>query len=131
MPYSQSLYSKKVIEHFSHPRNVGSIEHADGVGLSSNEGTVFIELHIKVQDEIIIEAKLKTFGCGAAIAASSIITELAISKSLTEALTITDNSIYKALDGLPPEKMHCSVLAEKALKVAIADFRNKEGSTKR
>ena len=128
MPNSQSLYSKTVIEHFKHPKNVGSIECADGIGQSSNDKTVFIELYIKVQDEIITDAKFKTFGCGAAIAASSMVTELVIGKSLTEALTITDNSIFEALDGLPPEKMHCSALAEKALKTAIADYRNKQDS---
>ena len=89
MPYSQSLYSKKVIELFKHPKNVGSIENADGIGQASNEGTVFIELYIRVQNEIITDAKFKTFGCGAAIAASSMVTELIIGKSLTEALNIS------------------------------------------
>jgi len=128
MPNSQSLYSKKVIEHFRHPKNVGSIEYADGIGKSSNDKTVFIELYIKVQDEIITDAKFKTFGCGAAIAASSMVTELAIGKSLTESFKISDNTIFMALDGLPPEKIHCSMLAEKALKAAIMDYRNKQDS---
>jgi nitrogen fixation NifU-like protein len=125
MPYSQSLYSKKTIEHFRHPKNVGTIEHADGIGQASNGKTVFIELYIKVQDDIITDAKFKTFGCGAAIAASSMVTELVTGKSLTEASTITDDDIFEALDGLPPEKIHCSVLAEKALNTAIRDCRDK------
>jgi nitrogen fixation NifU-like protein len=129
MARSQSLYSKKTIELFKHPKNVGSIEQADGIGQSSNDKTVFIELYIKVHDEIITDAKFKTFGCGAAIAASSMVTELVTGKSLTEALTITDNSIFEALDGLPQEKMHCSALAEQALKAAITDYRNKRDST--
>ena len=127
---SQASYSKKVIEHFKHPKNVGSIEDADGIGKSSNGRTVFIELHIKVQDEIIVDTKFKTFGCGAAIAASSMVTELILGKRITEALNITDNTIFKALDGLPLEKVHCSTLAEKALKAAIADFQNGKGKTK-
>ena len=130
MPYLQSHYSKKVVEYFKHPKNVGSIEHADGIGQSSNEGTVFIELHIRVQNEIITDAKFKTFGCGAAIAASSMVTELVLGKSLSEASKITDNTIFEALDGLPEEKTHCSALAEEALKAAIADFRNKAESVK-
>jgi nitrogen fixation NifU-like protein len=130
MPYLQSHYSKKVVEYFKHPKNVGSIEHADGIGQSSNEGTVFIELHIRVQNEIITDAKFKTFGCGAAIAASSMVTELIIGKSVTEASEISNNTIIEALDGLPREKLHCSVLAEKALNAAIADFRNKAESVK-
>ena len=129
MPRSQSLYSEKVIEHFRHPKNVGSIEHADGIGQSSNDKTVFIELFLRVEEETITDAKFKTFGCGAAIAASSMVTELVIGKSLTEALTITDNTIFEALDGLPAEKMHCSAIAEKALKAAIADYINKQVST--
>ena len=128
MPRSQSLYSEKVIELFRHPKNVGSIEHADGIGQASNDKTVYIELYIKVQDAIITDAKFKTFGCGAAIAASSMVTELVTGKSLTEALTITDNTIFEALDGLPAEKIHCSALAEKALKAAITDYRNKQDS---
>ena len=129
MPRSQSLYSEKVIEHFRHPKNVGSIEHADGIGQSSNDKTVFIELYLRVKEEMITDAKFKTFGCGAAIAASSVVTELVIGKSLTEALTITDNTIFDALGGLPVEKIHCSALAEKALKAAIANYRNKQVST--
>ena len=129
MPYSQSLYSNKVIELFKHPKNVGSIENADGIGQASNEGTVFIELYIRVQNEIITDAKFKTFGCGAAIAASSMVTELILGKSVTEASTISNYTIIEALGGLLPEKIHCSVLAEKALKSAIADYRNRVATT--
>ncbi|UCD09354.1 MAG: iron-sulfur cluster assembly scaffold protein [Dehalococcoidales bacterium] len=127
MSRSQASYSKKVIEHFKHPKNVGSIENADGIGKSSNGRTVFIELHIKVQDEIIVDAKFKTFGCGAAIAASSMVTELILGKRITEALNITDSTIFEALDGLPLEKEHCLALAEKALKTAIADYHGRKG----
>ena len=129
MPHSQSLYSEKVIEYFRHPKNVGSIEYADGIGQSSNDKTVFIELYLKVKEEIITDAKFKTFGCGAAIAASSMVTELVSGKSVTEAFNISDTVIFEALDGLPPGKIHCSMLAEKALKAAIADYGNKQVST--
>ena len=129
MPYPQLLYSKKVIEHFKHPKNVGCIKRADGIGRSSNDKTVFIELYIKVQDETITDAKFKTFGCGAAIAASSMVIELITGKSLAESLKISSTIIDEALDGLPQEKIHCSVLAEKALKAAIMDYRAKLDTT--
>ena len=125
MPGPQS-YSKKMIEYFRHPRNVGTLENADGVGKATNEKTVFIELTIRVEDETIVEAKFKTLGCGAAIAASSMVTELITGKTLTEALDITNTDIVDALDGLPDEKLHCSLLAEEAIKAAVEDFRNKK-----
>ena len=127
MPYSQIHYSTKMIELFKHPKNIGTIEDADGIGQSSNERTVFIELYIRVRNEIITDAKFKTFGCGAAIAASSMVTELIIGKSLTEALNISNETIDEELGGLPPSKIHCSALAEKALMAAIADFNTRAG----
>jgi len=118
-----SLYSEKVMEHFKNPRNVGEIENPDGVGHVGNPvcGDI-MELYIKVNDGIIVDAKFKTFGCGAAIATSSIVTELVKGKNIKEALKISNKAVTEALDGLPPLKMHCSVLAEEALKSAIEDY---------
>ncbi len=118
-----SLYSKKVMEHFKNPRNVGEMENPDGVGYVGNPvcGDI-MELYIKVNDGIIVEAKFKTFGCGAAIATSSIVTEMVKGKSIEKALKISNKAVAEALDGLPPVKMHCSVLAEEALKSAIEDY---------
>jgi len=118
-----SQYSKKVMDHFKNPRNVGEIENPDGVGHVGNPvcGDI-MELYIKVEDEIIVDAKFKTFGCGAAIATSSIVTELVKGKNIKEALKISNKAVAEALDGLPPVKMHCSVLAEEALKSAIEDY---------
>jgi len=111
-----SLYSKKVMEHFQHPRNVGEIENPDGVGHVGNPicGDV-MKLYIKVEDDKIVDAKFKTFGCGAAIATSSMVTEIVKGKTIEEALRISNRAVAEALDGLPPIKMHCSVLAEDAL----------------
>jgi len=126
------MYSDKVMEHFRNPRNVGQIVNPDGIGHVGNPvcGDI-MELYIKVEDGIIIDAKFKTFGCGAAIATSSMITELVKGKSVEEALRISNRAVAEALDGLPPIKMHCSVLAEEALKSAIDDYmnnsRNKKG----
>ncbi|MDI6786441.1 MAG: Fe-S cluster assembly scaffold protein NifU [bacterium] len=119
-------YSKKVMEHFENPRNVGEIKNPDGVGRVGNPacGDV-MKLYIRVKDDRIIEAKFKTFGCGAAIATSSIITEMVKGKTLEDALKITKKTVVEALDGLPPIKMHCSVLAEDALKSAIEDYYKK------
>lgn len=130
MPDAWSLYSNKVMDHFKNPRNVGEIEKPDGVGHVGNPvcGDI-MELYIKVKDGIIVDAKFKTFGCGAAIATSSMVTEIVKGKSLKEALKISNKTVAEALDGLPAVKMHCSVLAEDALKSAIEDYRNK--STKR
>jgi nitrogen fixation NifU-like protein len=120
-PWSQ--YSEKVMEHFKNPRNVGEIENPDGVGHVGNPvcGDI-MELYIKVNDGIIVDAKFKTFGCGAAIATSSMVTEMVKGKRIEEALKISNKAVAEALDGLPPVKMHCSVLAEEALKSAIKDY---------
>jgi nitrogen fixation NifU-like protein len=120
-PWSQ--YSEKVMEHFKNPRNVGEIENPDGVGHVGNPvcGDI-MELYIKVKDGIIVDARFKTFGCGAAIATSSMVTEIVKGKSIKEALKISNKAVVEALDGLPPVKMHCSVLAEEALKSAIEDY---------
>lgn len=122
-------YSEKVMDHFSNPRNVGEIKNPDGVGHVGNPmcGDV-MELQIKVKDNIIIDAKFRTFGCGAAIATSSMATELVIGKSINEAQKITNKVVAEALDGLPPVKMHCSNLAEEALEAAIKDYREKRKS---
>jgi len=121
-----SLYSEKVMEHFRNPRNVGEMENPDGVGHVGNPvcGDI-MELYIKVNDSIITDAKFKTFGCGAAIATSSMVTELVKGKSISEALDISNRAVAEALGGLPPIKLHCSVLAEKALKSAIEDYLSK------
>ena len=125
-----SLYSEKVMEHFKNPRNVGEIESPDGIGHVGNPvcGDI-MELYIKVDDSTITDAKFKTFGCGAAIATSSMVTELVKGKSISEALNVSNWAVAEALDGLPPIKMHCSVLAEEALKSAIEDYlaKNKWG----
>ena len=119
-------YSEKVMDHFVHPRNVGEIENPDGTGRVGNPicGDV-MALYIKVKDGIIVDAKFKTFGCGAAIATSSMVTELVMGKSIEEALEISNKAVVEALDGLPAVKMHCSVLAEEALKSAIDDYLSK------
>jgi len=117
-----SLYSEKVMEHFKNPRNVGEIENPDGIGHVGNPvcGDI-MELYIKVNDSTITDAKFKTFGCGAAIATSSMVTEMV----KEEALEISNRAVAEALGGLPPIKMHCSVLAEEALKSAIEDYLGK------
>ena len=119
-------YSEKVMEHFKNPRNVGEIENPDGVGQVGNPvcGDI-MELYIRVNEGIITEAKFKTFGCGAAIATSSMVTELVKGKSVEEALKISNRAVAEALGGLPPVKMHCSVLAEEALKSALEDYLSK------
>ena len=123
MPDVWSLYSEKVMEHFRNPRNVGEIENPDGVGYVGNPvcGDI-MELYIKVKDGIIVDAKFKTFGCGAAIATSSMVTEMVKGKRIEEALRISNRAVAEALDELPPVKRNCSVLAEEALKSAIADY---------
>jgi len=120
-----SLYSEKVMEHFKNPRNVGEIENPDGIGHVGNPvcGDI-MELYIRVNDGVITDAKFKTFGCGAAIATSSMVTEMVKGKNIEEALEISNRAVAEALDGLPPIKMHCSVLAEEALKSAIDDYLN-------
>jgi nitrogen fixation NifU-like protein len=122
------MYSTKVMEHFQNPHNVGEIPDADGVGNVGNPvcGDI-MRLYIKVKDNIITEAKFKTFGCGAAIATSSMVTDLVKGKSIDDALQISNKAVAEALGGLPKVKMHCSVLAEQALRSAINDFRVKNG----
>ncbi len=120
------MYSDKVMEHFANPRNVGEIENPSGVGTVGNPicGDV-MKLFIKVENDIIVDAKFKTFGCGAAIATSSMVTELVKGKTVEEALKVSNRAVAEALGGLPPIKMHCSVLAEDALKGAIKDYIDK------
>jgi nitrogen fixation NifU-like protein len=119
------------MEHFKNPRNVGEMENPDGIGHVGNPvcGDI-MELYIKVKDNIITDAKFKTFGCGAAIATSSMVTELVKGKTIDEALKVSNSAVAEALGGLPPVKMHCSVLAEEALKSAIEDYQKKAGSKK-
>lgn len=120
------MYSEKVMEHFEHPRNVGRVENPDGIGKQGNPvcGDV-MELTIKVKDDIIEDIKFRTFGCCAAIATSSMVTELVKGKPLDEAEKISKQTVAEALDGLPPIKMHCSNLASDALKDAIRDYRER------
>ena len=120
------MYSDKVLDHFSNPRNVGEIENADGVGTVGNAkcGDI-MRMYLKVDDGIITDVKFKTFGCGAAIATSSMATEMVKGKSLKEALKLTNAAVAEALDGLPPVKMHCSPLAEEAVKAAVEDYMKK------
>ncbi len=117
------LYSEKVMDHFNHPRNVGEIADADGVGQVGNPvcGDI-MKMFLKIRDGIITDVKFKTFGCGSAIATSSMATEMIKGKSIGEALKLTNAAVAEALDGLPAHKMHCSVLAEEAVKAALADY---------
>lgn len=119
-------YSEKVMEHFKNPRNVGEMENPDGIGHVGNPvcGDI-MELYIKVEEGKIVDAKFKTFGCGAAIATSSMVTELVKGKTIEGALKISNRAVAEALGGLPPIKMHCSVLAEQALRSAIDDYLKK------
>ena len=122
------MYSEKVMDHFTNPRNVGEIENADGIGEVGNARSGDImKIWIKVEDGIISDIKFKTFGCGAAIATSSVITEMAIGLSLEDAAKIDKQDVVDALDGLPALKMHCSNLAAEALQAAIADYKEKLG----
>ena len=122
------MYSEKVMDHFTNPRNVGEIEDASGVGTVGNAkcGDI-MRIFLKIEDGIITDVKFKTFGCGAAIATSSMATEMVKGKSLEEALKLTNKAVAEALDGLPPVKMHCSVLAEEALRSAISDYYKRLG----
>lgn len=122
------MYSEKVMDHFSNPRNVGEIENADGVGEVGNPkcGDI-MKMYLKIEDGVIVDAKFKTFGCGAAVATSSMATELVKGKTIEEALKITNMAVAEALDGLPPVKMHCSNLAEQAINAAIEDYKVKNG----
>ena len=120
------VYGEKVIDHVRNPRNVGEIENPDGIGHVGNPvcGDI-MELYIKVKDNVIEDAKFKTFGCGAAIATSSMVTEMVKGKTIEEALKISNKTVAEALGGLPSVKMHCSVLAEEALQSAIEDYKKK------
>ena len=122
------LYSEKVFDHFSNPRNVGEIEDANGVGEVGNArcGDI-MKMYLKIEDGIIKDVKFKTFGCGAAIATSSMATEMIKGKPLDEALKLTNKAVVEALDGLPAVKIHCSVLAEQAVKAAISDYYTRQG----
>ena len=119
-------YSDKVMDHFMHPRNVGKIENPDGVGKVGNPvcGDIMV-IYIKVKDNIIVDIKFETFGCGAAIATSSMVTELVKGKAIEEALKISNMAVAEKLDGLPSNKMHCSLLAEQGVKAAIEDYKLK------
>ncbi len=121
------VYSEKVLEHFRNPRNVGELKNPDGVGIEGNPvcGDL-MEIHIRVEDDRITDIKFKTFGCGSAIATSSMVTELAKGKTLDEALQISRQDVADELDGLPKQKMHCSNLAADALHKAIEDYRKKQ-----
>ena len=121
-------YSAKVMDHFMNPRNVGEIEDASGVGTVGNAkcGDI-MKVYLQIEDGIIQDAKFKTFGCGAAVATSSMATELVKGKTIQQALEVTNKAVMEALDGLPPVKVHCSVLADKAIKNAIYDYAQKHG----
>lgn len=130
-PHQFSEYSEKVIDHFTNPRNFGAIEDANGVGQVGNPkcGDI-MQLYIKVQDDIIEDAKFKTFGCCAAIATSSILTEMIKGMKLDDLGAVTNSAIAEALGGLPKIKLHCSVLAEDALKAALSDYHRRTGTKK-
>ena len=121
------LHSEKVMDHFMNPRNVGTIDDADGVGEVGNAkcGDI-MKIFIKVDNDIISDVKFQTFGCGSAIASSSMATELIKGKPLSQALELTNKAVAEALDGLPAHKLHCSVLAEEAIKAAIEDYQKKK-----
>ena len=122
------MYNEKVIEHYSNPRNVGEIEEASGVGEVGNPvcGDI-MKMYLKIENNVITDVKFKTFGCGAAIATSSVSTELIKGKTIEEALKLTNKDVVDELGGLPPVKLHCSVLAEEAIRTAIADYYRKQG----
>ena len=123
-----ALYSEKVMDHFTNPRNVGVIENADGVGEVGNAkcGDI-MKIYLKIENETIVDVKFETFGCGSAIASSSMATEMIMGKSIHEALELTNKAVAEALDGLPAHKMHCSVLAEEAIKNALKDYFDRNG----
>ena len=123
-----ALYSEKVMDHFRNPRNVGEIPDADGIGEVGNArcGDI-MKIYLKIKDGIIEDVKFNTFGCGSAIASSSMATELIKGKPLSQALELTNKAVAEALDGLPAHKMHCSVLAEEAIRAAIKDYYDKNG----
>ena len=122
------IYSEKVMDHFANPRNVGELEDANGVGEVGNAkcGDI-MKMYLKIENDRIEDVKFKTFGCGAAIATSSIATEMIKGQRLEDALKLTNKAVVEALDGLPPAKIHCSVLAEQAIKAAVADYYTRKG----
>lgn len=124
------MYNEKVMEHFTNPRNVGEIVDADGMGEVGNAkcGDI-MRMYLKIEDNRIVDVKFKTFGCGSAIASSSVATELIKGRTIKEALTLTNQEVISALGGLPTVKIHCSVLAEQAIKAALLDYANKNGLT--
>ena len=123
-----ALYSEKVMDHFRNPRNVGAMENADGVGQVGNAkcGDI-MKIYLKIEEDVITDVKFETFGCGSAIASSSMATEMIKGKPIGEAMELTNRAVAEALDGLPPHKMHCSVLAEEAIKAAIKDYYDRRG----
>ena len=123
-----ALYSEKVMDHFRNPRNVGTIENADGVGEVGNAkcGDI-MKIYLKIRDGVIKDVKFETFGCGSAIASSSMATELIKGKPVSEAIALTNKAVAEALDGLPAHKLHCSVLAEEAIKAALKDYYDRQG----
>ncbi|MDE7360581.1 MAG: Fe-S cluster assembly scaffold protein NifU [Oscillospiraceae bacterium] len=122
------LYSEKVMDHFTNPRNVGTMENADGVGEVGNAkcGDI-MKIFLKIDNDVITDVKFSTFGCGSAIASSSMATEMIKGKPLSQALELTNQAVVEALDGLPAHKLHCSVLAEEAVKAAVKDYYDKNG----
>ena len=122
------MYNEKVMQAFANPKNVGVIENADGIGQVGNAkcGDI-MKIYLKIENDIIVDVKFETFGCGSAIASSSMATEMIKGKPLSEALTLTNKAVAEALDGLPVHKMHCSVLAEEAIKSAVKDYYDKNG----
>ncbi|MBE6848694.1 MAG: Fe-S cluster assembly scaffold protein NifU [Ruminococcus sp.] len=122
------IYSEKVMDHFTNPRNVGEIENADGIGEVGNAkcGDI-MKMYLKIDGNVITDVKFKTFGCGAAVATSSMATELIMGKTIEEALQLTNKAVMEALDGLPAVKVHCSVLAEQAIKSALWNYYEKQG----
>lgn len=123
-----TLYSEKVMDHFRNPRNVGALENADGVGEVGNAvcGDI-MKIYLKIDDDTVSDVRFETFGCGSAIASSSMATELIKGRPLDEALQLTNKAVTEALDGLPPHKLHCSVLAEEAIRAAVRDYYDRNG----
>ena len=123
-----ALDSEKVMDHFRHPRNVGSLENADGIGEVGNAkcGDI-MKIYLKIDNDVVSDVKFETFGCGSAIASSSMATEMIKGRPLDEILTVTNKAVTEALDGLPTHKLHCSVLAEEAIRAAVKDYYDKNG----
>lgn len=123
------MYNERVMQEFAEPKNVGFIENADGVGKVGNASCGDImEISLKIDNDVITDAKFRTFGCAAAIASSSVATQMVIGKTLDEALEIKNKDVVETLQGLPPQKIHCSVLAEEAIKKAVEDYRDKKNN---